>query len=77
MIQASEVRTPDHNLDSRAWIAYLVLGVLATGAYFLVSGVAKDTIYNLIGASAVISVLVGVRWHRPRPALVRCRGCVS
>ena len=71
MNQASEVvRNPDHNLDStRAWIVYLVLGVLATGTYFLLSGVAKDTIYNLIGASSVIAILVGVRRYRPEPVL--------
>ena len=28
----------------RAWLLYLVLGTVATGAYFLVSGMAQDTI---------------------------------
>jgi signal transduction histidine kinase len=47
--QASEVvSNPNHNLDSRAWIVYLVLGFAATGVYFALSGVVKDIFYNLI-----------------------------
>ena len=65
MNRASEVRNPDHNLDSRTWIVYLVLGVAAMGAYFALSGVIKDVLYNLIGVSTVIALWVGVRRYRP------------
>ena len=53
----------------RPWLLYLVLGVIATGMYFLLPAVAQGTLYNLIGASAVIAILVGVRWHRLEPVL--------
>ena len=69
MNQASEISKPEPNMNSRAWLVYLLLGVLATGAYFLLSGAAKDTLYNLVGASSVIAILVGVRSYRPKPAL--------
>ena len=65
MNRASEVRNPDHNLDSRTWIFYLVLGVAAMGAYCALSGVIKDVLYNLIGVSTVIALWVGVRRYRP------------
>jgi hypothetical protein len=67
--QASEIRNSGPKLGSRVWLVYLLLGVLATGAYFLLSGMAKDTLYNLVGASSVIAILVGVRRYRPKPAL--------
>jgi hypothetical protein len=42
-----------------------VLGVAAMGAYFALSGVIKDVLYNLIGVSTVIALWVGVRRYRP------------
>jgi hypothetical protein len=51
------------NTFQRPWLLYLVLGAIATGVCFLLSGAAQ------IGASAVIAILVGVRQHRPDPAL--------
>ncbi len=53
----------------RAWILYLVLEVLTTGAYLLLPGVDQATTYNLLGASTVIAILVGVRWYRIVPTL--------
>ncbi len=58
----------DPNSSSRVWLVYLVLGSVATSIYFLLSGVAQDTLYNLIGASSVVAILVGVRRYRPEPA---------
>ena len=52
-----------------AWLVYLVLGTIANGAYFLLSGIAQDIMYNLIGVSALIAILVGVRQHRPGSSL--------
>jgi len=50
---------------SRAWLLYLTLGIVATGVYFLLSGAAQDTLYDLIGVSSVAAVLVGLWWYRP------------
>lgn len=46
-----------------------MLGAIATGAYFLLSGIAQDTTYNLIGVSALIAILVGMRRHLPSSSL--------
>ena len=51
---------------SRTWLAYLLVGLLATGIYFLLPSTgAQNVLYDLIGVSALIAVLVGVRVHRP------------
>ena len=46
-------------------VVYLVLGVLATGVYFLLSGAAQDTLYDLLGVCSVAAILIGVRRYRP------------
>jgi hypothetical protein len=53
----------------RAWFLYLSLGVVGAGAYVFLSGAAQATLYNLIGVSAVIAILVGVRRYSPKPVL--------
>lgn len=50
-------------------IVYVVVGVVATGVYFLLSGAAQDTLYDLFGVCSVAAILVGVRLYRPRRAL--------
>ena len=51
---------------SRAWLLYLLAGVLATGGYFVLpSASAQNIVYNLIGLSAVAAIVVGTRTHRP------------
>ncbi|MGI8910065.1 MAG: response regulator [Rubrobacteraceae bacterium] len=62
-------RIPGSSDGSRAWLLYLVLGLVATVMYSVLSGAVQDTLYNLIGASALIAILVGVRRNRPVPAL--------
>ena len=50
----------------RAWHAYLLLGVLATGAYFLLpSQAAQHTLHLLLVVSAIAAIVTGVRTHRP------------
>ena len=50
----------------RWWLVYLVSGMVAVVAYYLVpKGVATAAIYQLIGLSSAVAVLVGVRVHQP------------
>ena len=52
--------------DSRVWLLYLLVGVLATGVYFLLpSASTQNILYDLIGFSAVVAVVVGVYMYRP------------
>jgi two-component system cell cycle response regulator len=52
-----------------AWLLYLALGGVGAGTYLLLSGAAQGTLYNVLGVSAVIALLFGVRRYRARPAL--------
>jgi uncharacterized membrane protein YuzA (DUF378 family) len=55
---------------SRAWLVYLLVGLAATGSYLLLpSKGTQNVLYVLIGFSAVIVILVGVRSYRPVPPL--------
>jgi PAS domain S-box-containing protein len=50
----------------RPWAAYLVCGTAASTAYLVVSHFLHlGPVFNLIGLSAPLAVLVGVRRHRP------------
>jgi diguanylate cyclase (GGDEF)-like protein/PAS domain S-box-containing protein len=53
----------------RAWSVYLVLGSLSAFGFFLVSGaehgVFYDLFYDLVGISAVVAIVAGVRMNRP------------
>jgi signal transduction histidine kinase len=52
--------------DSRVWLLYLLVGVLATGVYFLLpSASTQNILYDLIGFSAVAAIVVGVYMYRP------------
>ena len=47
--------------------AYAAAGAVAVGVYFaLPAGHVQNTAYYLVGASAAIALLAGVRFHRPR-----------
>src|SRR5215216_4706708 len=49
-----------------AWLLYLLLGVLATGGYFLLPSVSvQNVFYNLVGFSSVVAIGVGIRMNRP------------
>jgi diguanylate cyclase (GGDEF)-like protein len=56
----------------RAWLGYLVVGLVAIGGYYLIPAhgpgiAARVAVYCLTSASAAIAVLWGVLRHRPRP----------
>ena len=61
---------------SRAWWGYLAVGALIAAAYYLVPAAglvprwaAKIGLYNGLGLSAVVAILVGVVRHRPERRL--------
>ena len=50
-----------------AWLAYLGVGALLTAGYFLLPPLkGSGPVMNLLGLSAVLAILAGVRLHRPR-----------
>jgi diguanylate cyclase (GGDEF)-like protein/PAS domain S-box-containing protein len=54
----------------RAWHAYLLLGVFATGAYFLLpSETAQQVLRLLVVASTPVAFAVGILVHRPKRPL--------
>src|SRR5215210_4135804 len=55
---------------SRAWLLYLLVGILATGGYFLLPSVSvQNVFYNLVGFSSVGAIVIGVllMHHPTRP----------
>ncbi len=60
-------------MRTRAWQGYLVLGLLVTGAAWMLPTVLSSAplasrigCYELLSAAAaVVAILVGMRWHRP------------
>ena len=64
------------DVRSRAWWGYLVFGLLVALAYYLVPATglaprwaAKIGLYNGLGLSAVVAILVGIARHRPERPL--------
>jgi|SRR5215217_1676138 len=60
----------------RAWWAYLAGGAVVALCYYLVPATglvphwaAKIGLYNGLGLSAVVAIVVGIRWHRPERPL--------
>ena len=50
----------------QSWLRYLLGGLCATGLYFLVaSDATQDLVYALLGGTAVIAILVGIRRNQP------------
>jgi diguanylate cyclase (GGDEF)-like protein len=57
-------------MDGRAWRGYLVVGAVAAAVIVAIPDSWWYTAwYDTIGLSAVVAILVGVRWHRPRTPL--------
>jgi hypothetical protein len=53
-------------ITSRLWYLYLCLALAGTLVYFVVPPIARSgLVFNVLGISAVIAILVGVRVHRP------------
>jgi diguanylate cyclase len=49
-----------------AWRLYLGMGALLTGAYYLLPYNPAGAVLNLVvGASAAVAIVVGLRWHVP------------
>ena len=48
-----------------AWNRFAVLGVLAASCYLWLPMLGQSVLYDLVGASAALAVLYGVRLHRP------------
>ena len=53
-----------------AWIVFLALGAAGTICYFFAPHLAgSGIVFNVLGLSAAVAILVGVRIHRPRRVL--------
>jgi diguanylate cyclase (GGDEF)-like protein/PAS domain S-box-containing protein len=57
-------------MKQRLWLWYLVAGAIGGLAYYYVPPFAKSgPFFNVLGASSVFVILVGVKWHRPAKRL--------
>lgn len=57
--------TPDIGaMRRRIWLVYLVVGTLALGGFLLIPGIRAGPLFNVIGLSAAIVILVALRLHR-------------
>ena len=55
---------------SRAWLVYLLVGVLATGAYFLLPSAAlQETLRPLFNLAALGAAVAGILMYRPKRPL--------
>jgi signal transduction histidine kinase len=56
---------------AQPWFAYLVAGLIATGAYFLLpwNTLGQGLVYDGIGVSAAVAVVGGTALHRPQHRL--------
>ncbi|MGH2810226.1 MAG: PAS domain-containing protein, partial [Actinomycetota bacterium] len=53
----------------RAWLVYLLGGSAATAAYFVAPMVKGNGLwFNLIGLSAAVAIVAGVKMYKPKPA---------
>ena len=53
-------------MKRRLWLGYLVAGALGGMAYYFVPHLAKSgPFFNVLGASSVVAILVGIRINRP------------
>jgi diguanylate cyclase (GGDEF)-like protein len=62
-------------VSTRAWRIYLAGGILAVALYLLLplEGLWSSAVYDLIGLSSVVAILVAVHRHRPaRPLIWWC-----
>jgi signal transduction histidine kinase len=56
---------------AQPWLAYLLVGLVATGTYFLLpwNTVGQGFVYDGIGVSAAVAVVAGTVLHRPKERL--------
>src|SRR5690348_11297746 len=57
-------------MRTRAWKVYLAFGAFGGLAYYFIPPMAKSgPFFNLLGASSVAGIIVGIRMHKPRRRL--------
>ena len=70
---SSDTKTRESGKSDRrlqAWHVFLVVGILTTGAYFLIpSQSTQDTLRPLFTLAALGAVVAGILLHRPRRPL--------
>lgn len=71
MDSATSERVGPKDAAGWLWRAFLLAGVAATGAYFLLpsGGIAQAILYNVVGFSGALAIVVGTRTQRPRRPL--------
>jgi PAS domain S-box-containing protein len=52
-----------------AWKIYLIFGVAAMIGHYFTAGALQPIVYDIIGASALGAVVLGIRWNRPASPL--------
>ncbi|MFD5233365.1 diguanylate cyclase domain-containing protein [Streptomyces qaidamensis] len=55
-------------LRSHAWWWFLAAGAVVITVYFLVTAPVRHLFSPVLAACATVAILVGIRWHRPRPS---------
>jgi diguanylate cyclase (GGDEF)-like protein len=65
-----QTRAAPPRLDERSWAAYLLLGIFASLGYLALEAgsLAQQLLYDGIGASAVVAIVIGIRIYRPTAA---------
>ena len=56
-------------MKHRAWVVYLALGVVTTLAYLFVHAIRVGPLFNLIGLSSPVVILIAARLHKPTQRL--------
>jgi diguanylate cyclase (GGDEF)-like protein len=62
------------------WRWYLLSGLVAMATVPMLPNVGRQVVYGVVGCSAVVALLIGVRWHRPaapRPWRLFTAGAVA
>src|SRR5919206_1423068 len=63
-------KTGEIGIRSQAWCVYLLLGLLAAGAYFLLpSHTAQENLRPLFNVAALAAFVTGILIHRPKRPL--------
>jgi diguanylate cyclase (GGDEF)-like protein len=62
---ADQLGMPTDSTYRRLWLVYLTCGVLAATGSLPLPDLAHSVVYDLVGLSAVVAILVGMRLHHP------------
>ncbi|MEV5440481.1 EAL domain-containing protein [Streptomyces sp. NPDC052682] len=55
-------------LRKHAWWCFLAAGAVVIILYFFVTAPVRHLFSPMLAACATVAILVGIRWHRPRPS---------